>query len=436
MTAPNFIELTVTGTAYGGKGIARQSGKVFFVEGAVEGDVVLAEITSNSERFSNAATVKYISKSPFRGLSNCPYSSECGGCQWQDISYDKQLEWKREFLSSSLRRIGKMSHPEINFIPSPKINSYRNRVMLKGRISTTGTVTLGDFKNSSRDFIKISRCEIAGDAINGVIEKISSLVLPTAPEEIPFKLELQEIPVAENLQSRVLATLHESKTSQKMLNRLEEMIRAIPEISWTGSRSSLKNDHFSPFDAQFNMVFHTAPTLFQQVNIELNHKLRSLVKSKVALLEPRNVLDLYCGSGNLSLALASSSCHVTGVEFSKMAIDCAKFNVSFNTLKNIEYFAEDTEKFLKKSVKGSVRYDLLIADPPREGMLNALALILKLRPRHIIYVSCDPTTLARDLERLCADVYELEELTAFDFFPNTYHFESMALLTRKKDVDL
>ena len=171
------------------------------------------------------------------------------------------------------------------------------------------------------------------------------------------------------------------------------------------------------FDEQENLKYFSKPGIFQQINTESNHQLRLLLKEKIKERKVKKVIDLYCGSGNLSLELSKSVEQILGVEGSKEAIAVAQKNIEKNQISNAQYIAEDASKFLKNKVDELKKYDALILDPPRRGAKEDLASILKISPKYIFYISCNPTTAARDYS-LLKEKYRLEEIFAFNFFPS------------------
>jgi 23S rRNA (uracil1939-C5)-methyltransferase len=414
--------LKIENIAYGGKGVARLDGKVYFVTSAVTGDEVEVEITKNNKNFAEAKITKFIVKSPLRGTSNCEYSDECGGCQWLEIDYAQQIEWKQSFIEDALTRIGKFAEaPSIEFKKSPQQYNYRNRILLRVHTSPNTQPRIGFFKTASRDLIPIELCQIARPLLNEFIKKFSELRLDVEPQK--FRIEIQELPN----QKQILATFFPADPKAK---GLEKFVRETEEFSithWAGKVFDLKNAPFADFDTQNGISFLTQAGQFQQVNFDHNQNMRTVIKEQVDHLNPERILDLFCGSGNLSLPLADGERKIEGVEFNKKAIEVAKENVKNNSLKNISYFAADAEKYLAKS-KGI--FDLLIVDPPRQGMAKTLPHIGKLNANNIIYVSCDPTTLARDLRNLADFGYSIDRLFAFDFFPNTFHIETIAVLSK------
>ncbi len=439
-TSTDLIELHIESTAFGGKGVARSEGKVYFVEGAIEGDVALVEVLSTSERYNEGKVAKLIKPSPHRGPSPCPVSDVCGGCQWQGVPYERQLEWKKRFITNSLSRIGKIADDvHVDILPSPKQNAYRNRILLRARLTPSGQLYVGYFKRASRDFVSVNNCAIAVDRINRFIGELCTRSFqPEAmslniQQELKFRFEVQDIPTQVDQAPHLLVTVYDSDDPNITMEPLISSIGKMASVSWCGRSKDIHKAPVVIFDNQLHQTFHTSAGIFQQINIDHNHTARTMVSDVVETYRPQRILDLFCGSGNLSLALANDERVIDGIEFSKRAIEVAKHNVEMARLKNINYYSGDTEKFLWRAAKQGVRYDMVIADPPREGMFKSLIPLQKLKPKHIVYISCDPATLSRDLNALCKSSYRIKRFVALDFFPNTFHIESFVVLERRND---
>jgi len=436
-TTEPLVEIRVESMAFGGKGVGRQDGKVYFIEDGIEGDLAEVSVTEANPRYNECRITKLIEPSPHRGKSMCPVSHVCGGCQWQGVPYLKQIEWKKNFVVNALRRIGKVGEAiEVELQPSPRDNSYRNRIFVRARISTTGELRIGYFKRGSRDFIPISSCVIAVTRINNFIEQLKMVSFreecsrQNILKEIKFRFEIQDIPAKINSEGHILLTVYETDDQSFPAKLIVDQFSKISSVFWCGTSEQLNEAPPVTFETHAGILFHTSAGIFQQINIDHNHTARSMVTETVQKLSPTTILDIYCGSGNLSLQLADGSRRIEGIEFSKRSIEIANYNVEINNLTNIKYYAGDTEKFLWGAAKQGLQYDLIIADPPREGMYKALIPLMKLKAKHILYISCDPTTLSRDLSSLCKSDYRVTRFVSLDFFPNTYHIESFVVLER------
>jgi 23S rRNA (uracil1939-C5)-methyltransferase len=431
------VELTIDSMAFGGKGVGRRDGKVYFVEDAVEGDTAMVSVSTETDRYNEARVTRLVKPSALRGPSPCAVSDVCGGCQWQGIPYKQQMEWKKQFIVNSLRRIGKLGETiQVETMPSPQTNGYRNRILVRARIYPDGRLAVGYFRRGSRDFVPITRCEIAVDRINRFIERLRDIdfkdhmTLRGMTEEVRFRFEIQDLPTRTDQEAHLLISVYDPDDTKFPTTAIVDQFTALGEVFWAGSIRDISAAPITAFETDLDVTFHTAAGLFQQVNVPHNHRVRRLVKETVDAINPTRILDIFCGSGNLSLSLADGKRHIDGVEFSKRAIETAEHNLKLGRISGAHYYAADTEKFLWRAAKNGVMYDMIIADPPREGMYKCLIPIMKLKPKHLLYISCDPTTLSRDLNALCNQGFVVQRFVALDFFPNTYHIESFVVLGR------
>lgn len=417
-------QLEITDVAYGGKGIAKHDGKVFFVEGGIPGDIVRVDVTKSKKSFAEAKISDLIQPSPLRGESKCPVSHVCGGCQWQGIPYDQQLTWKSQFIASSMERIGKIPMPSVDVTPSPLVHNYRSRVLLRCHIDRDGKVKLGFFKTGTRELVAISTCAIADENINTIIEEVGGWQLVKLAGK-KFRLELQSLPGS---QGQCFATLFPAdRKDDDVLRELAEQIGNLIGVAWAGVVFDQVKSPSLVFDENQGIKFLTTAGQFQQVNNPANRIVQAWVKEQVATWKPATLLDVFCGSGNLSLPVAEGiSCF--GVEANPRSIACAKGNADANNLPETYFTAQKAHQYLKYLLREKQSIDCVIADPPREGLGESLEPLIALKPKYLIYVSCDPSTLARDLSRLVAEGYTLASLRGIDFFPNTYHIESVAVL--------
>ncbi len=425
------VEVEISAVAYGGAGIARYEGKVYFVADAVPGDRVEIEVLRDHERYAEARIQRMIAPSHLRGPSPCAFSEACGGCQWLQIAYPQQLEWKAQFVASALQRIGGLGDwSELQVHPSPGYLNYRNRIHIKGRITDSGSLVVGYFARGSRDFVPVNVCQIADTAINRCLLEVVGKVYPGIPAQ-PFKMEVQVLRRDMTDPGKLLLTIfpefpHRRPELAPLLTGISER----PDVAWCGFVQDAPQSPKFVYDTWGGIDFFTQPGLFQQVNLAHNRHLRELVMQRATEVRPSRILDVYCGSGNLSLPLARLASYVEGIEMSAGAIHCARHAAAANGFKNTTFLIGDAVNHLWKCAKAGETFDLVVVDPPREGLFKGVNPLLVMQPQHVIYVSCDPTTLARDLGRLVRKGYALVDLQGFDFFPNTYHVETVAYLRR------
>ncbi len=413
---------------FGGQGLGRLEDKrVVFVDGALPGDKVLVEITQEKNNFLTGHIISFVEKSALRGPVACRFFDSCGGCQWLGIPYNDQANWKKGFILDSLTRIGKIKNlTSIDMESVPEELHYRNRVLLRGRINAEGHVQVGYFGAKSKNFSPIDTCLVAKDSLNHFIFEISQLKVKEKNKK--FRLHLQEIPFKKGQGEPHLIVLIE--TVEKPDEWAKDFIKHLGTFShvfWAGLFHDKKS--MIPF-YEDTFQYFTSPGIFQQINLEQNKRVRQLVTSYVTRFTPKKVLDLFCGNGNLSMHLPTPERQVIGIEVSVPAITVAHHSVKHNEIKNASYFAGNVLKFMKRFQEEKITFDFVIADPPRAGMKEIIPFLKFMLPKHILYVSCNPTTLARDIGML-GDTYHVEAVTGFDFFPQTFHVETVVLLTLK-----
>lgn len=422
--------------AFGGAGLGFKEGKAYFVPGTVPGDIVDAELTLEKGNYCEAEVLEFKKKSKLRIPSACEYSGSCGGCPWFESAELDQRFWKRDFVRDNLRKIAGLGSDVPVHFPRGEArgSSYRNRVLLRGTIAKDGSVSVGYFKKASRVQYPVRSCRIAADSIDELIREISDLKIDSSKElGLKFRLEVQQTPLYENqgIPSHVL-TLHPADKGV-VFEQLSTKLLALDQVLWLGLGSEVSKAPIFAMEQWRGLTFFTSPGQFYQVNLAMNRQMRALVYQAIApyCQKGDEIWDLYCGNGNLSLPLHNTkAAKISGVEANPIAIRNAKHAVAFHELSKFSYVSKKSDIFLKEKIKKGETCDFLIADPPRAGMKECIPYILKLLPRKIVYVSCDPSTLARDLKDL-KEKYQVEAVHTFDFFPQTYHIESVAVLRSK-----
>lgn len=409
------LHVKIMNQAYGGFGVARHEGRVLFVPDCIQGDEVLVKITEEKKNFAFAAVESFVQRSALRIASDCVYESSCGGCQWLTIPQERQLDFKKSFLIDALKRMGGITLLDEIHVHSSDSRYYRNRVLLRGQIHEDGHVHVGFMERASHNQVAIQHCLNVDPLINAFISFLSELKTENKAQK--FRVEVQVLPASQKL-VLVLHSLH----GMDSLNVFKKELSAhslVLSVSLAQEKAPL-----FLFERDLERDFYTSPGAFQQVNLPLNHSVRKLIKSFAEFYSIDSVLDLFCGSGNLSLALADNGRRILGLEQSDQAIRIAQKNVHENKLRNAEYVCAASHKYLRDCKE---TFDLVIADPPRKGMKECLNSLKKLNAKYMIYMSCDPVTLARDLKEL-KEVYEIGDVHLFDFFPNTYHLETVVFL--------
>jgi len=363
-----------------GRGIAKINNKTVFVNNALKGEIVDIEIIKDKKNYSEAIVKNIINKSNNRNNPACKYYKVCGGCDIMHLNYEEQLRFKQEKIKNIITKYLNKTIQINTIIPSDKQYNYRNKITLQVKNNKIGL-----FKQKTNDLIEIKNCLLVDDEINNI--------LPTLKANNNTKQII--IRKGKNIALSKINNVNEFDTNENVSITLD------------------------------NITFLVKNNSFFQIN---NYVTTKLFRHILEICQPiynKKILDLYCGSGTISLFLAKHCKHITGIEINKEAIICANENKKTNKIDNATFFCQDTSKYPIKEY-----FDIIIVDPPRSGLNNQIIeQIIKIKPETIIYVSCDPLTLIRDL-KILNQHYNIKHITPFDMFPNTHHIETVTLLEK------
>lgn len=410
-----MYEVKVEKLDHQGRGISHIEDKIVFIENALPGEIVKIKITKQNKKIIEASVIDYIVKSDYRVDSKCPYYNECGGCDLLHLSYEQQTQYKEYKIKEIMNRYAGIDNEKIKqIVPCDHQFNYRNKVTLK--VNTK----IGYYKKKSYDIVDINNCLIANNKINNAILEIKKYHVPECINELVIR-SVNEDDIS------LTIYLQKEDNINIFISKLEYLFNSIKVIV---KDKVIKQAGESNIIGRLgNFSYQMSQTAFFQVNtaqtIKLYDKVREYVKKNVS----PTVLDLYCGTGTIGIYISNYAKKVTGIEINPEAIVDAKVNAEKNEVKNIDFFAGDTKELLNH---GDYKANVIIVDPPRSGLdEEVIKDIIKINPKEIIYVSCDPITLARDL-KMFSDKYKVTEITPFDMFPNTYHVECVVLLRHKK----
>ncbi|MDN5332525.1 MAG: rRNA (uracil1939-C5)-methyltransferase [Tepidanaerobacteraceae bacterium] len=445
------VEIGITGMAHEGQGVGRVDGFAVFVEGALNGEKVLARIEKVSKNYAIARVENIIVPSPERVEPPCPYAEKCGGCSLQHLSYKGQIEFKTQKVKDNLERIGHIRTTVLETIGMDSPFKYRNKAQYPvGK--KEGRAVLGFYKKRSHELVPIRSCLIQHDLSWQVAELVAEWV---KKYQIPIYDEINHEGLLRHVVTRVGAKTGEAMLvlviNGRKIPHLKELIGAL-KTKVQGLKSVYLNINMKktnvimgeenilvygkPYIIDFieEIKFTLSPNSFFQVNPVQVEVLYNKALEYAALTGEETVIDAYCGIGTITLFLARKAKRVYGIELVPDAVKDARKNARLNGIENVEFIEGAAEEIMPRLLKQGVRADVIVVDPPRrgceEGLLEAA---VKMNPSRMVYVSCNPATLARDLRFLEDRDYETELVQPVDMFPFTHHVECVALI-RKKQV--
>lgn len=427
-----------------GAGIGRIDGFAIFIKGAVPGDTILAKVVHLNKSYGFAEIVKILSPSDSRREPPCDHFKDCGGCQLMCLDYQAQCEYKRGLIKDALKRIGGIEC-EPNFCPAPQPLRYRNKMVFP--FSPKGE--WGFYKSGSHEVVPLNDCQL-GDSLN--IDILNCVQTFFRLENIPFYDEKTHTGVLRRVFTRASGSTGEIMVvisiNADTIPHRERLVYNLRQISprigcimlninkkrtnlVLGENNILLYGSGRLTDTLTGLSYDISAHSFFQINHEQTERLYKTVLDYAALDNTQTVLDLYCGIGTISLAAAQLAKHVIGVEIVPAAIEDANKNAERNNIKNAEFYCAAAEDIVPKLIECETHPDVVILDPPRKGSdEKTLKAILSAQPQRIVYVSCNPATLARDVKYLCSDEYSLKRITGYDLFPQTVHVECVVLMSR------
>ena len=424
-------EVRVEKLVYGGEGLGRlASGQAVFVSGVLPGELVRAGIVRKRKGIFHAVAEEIIEPSPDRVAPPCGGEKQCTGATWPFIAYPAQLRLKQEILLDTLQRTGGMKPKRpLPIIPSPRTEHYRLRTQFNVR-TDKGAQRIGFFRQGSYSLVEVEDAFLIHPLINRTLAAVRNLVALLPP--------LMEIHINASPAGEVHLLLFGAEETHKPLDVFfAKLQKAVPEvIGMTGFALKKKVCSLGRNTLALEvegLALHATEGNFFQVNWEQNRNMVRTVRDFAGLKGGETVLDLYCGIGNFSLPLAGKAGMVIGIESGYAAIEDARKNAHLNGITNVEFIADDLQKGLKPLLEKKLKAEVILLDPPRAGAtLKTLERILAFVPRKIVYVSCNPSTLARDLKFFHLFGFRLDRLQPVDMFPWTYHIECVAEMVREE----
>lgn len=445
------VVVTIEDIGADGEGIGRHEGYTLFIKDTVVGDKVLVKVMKTGKTYGYARLMELLEPSGSRVSPRCPIADKCGGCQLMHLDYGKQLEYKENKVRNCLTRIGGFT--DIPMEPICGMDEpyyYRNKSQFPVGRNKDGKLTIGFYAGRTHSIIDTEHCYI-GAEVNTEILKYLRDFLETYGIE-PYEEEnhkglLRHILTRVGFQTgEIMVCLVINGKDFPHKEELVEGLRKIPGMKSiclninTSKTNVILGEKVIPVWGEPNITdsigpirYRISPLSFYQVNPEQTKKLYDITLEYAGLNGTEVVWDLYCGIGTISLFLAQRAKQVYGVEIIPQAIEDAKKNAELNGITNAEFYVGAAEEVLPLKYKEEkLKADIIVVDPPRKGCDQSLLdTILAMAPKKVVYVSCDPSTLARDLKYLCGKDYELVKVRPVDQFGHSVHVETVVLLSRK-----
>jgi 23S rRNA (uracil1939-C5)-methyltransferase len=444
------LELEITDLSGSGDGVGRWDNRVVFVPDTVPGDRIQARLVFTKPSFGRGKLLEVLTPGGDRVRPACIVADKCGGCQWQPVAYAAQLAAKERQITDALQRIGGFTAiPMDAILAAESPLGYRNKVTYPLGLSAEGQVKAGYYRKGTHQIINLNQCPVQDEHFNPLLAEVK--------QDIQTQGWSIYDETTHNGQMRHLVFRIGRRTGELLLTLVSNTwdLPGIEDLAaqWKERYPELVGVCVNRNQAQGNTIFgpetryvvgqpylterfaglefHIYPTTFFQVYTEQAERLLRCVLDHLNLQGKETVVDAYCGVGTLTLPLARRAGYCLGLEVQAEAVDVARENAQLNAIENIRFQVGTVATLLPTvtEVLGGDRPDIVVLDPPRKGCEGGvLDALLTLKPPHIVYMSCNPATLARDLKQLCAGGYRLERLQPADFFPQTSHVECVAFL--------
>jgi len=443
------LELHVDSLAFGGNGVARLNGFVVFVRRGLPGDTVRARVTKVKRSHAEALAVEVIEPGPQRTPAPCAHYPACGGCRFQDLAYEAQIESKEAQVADALRRIGGIGDAPLEpIVPAESIFHYRNKLEYSFTRTPSGAA-LGFHKAGRWDeVLEVERCWLTtelGNAVRTAVRDWAREERLEAYDQTDGSGYLRHLVVREGRNTgQALVQLVTAQGERFETGYLVEVLRRFPEvrsIHWAVNETPAEVTNLptrllwgeEAIEEELSgLRFRVRPNAFLQTNSAMAERLYALAAEYAELSREDTLYDLYCGIGTIGLVLARDALTVWGIDISEESVACALENAELNGITNAAFFAGNVGQVIEELRDRAGGPDVVVVDPPRAGLAGkALRRIGRLAAPRLVYVSCNPTTLASDVKQLVADHgYRLERARPVDMFPHTPHIETVALLRR------
>lgn len=407
--------VTIDAIDHQGRGIVHLNDFVIFVFDALIGEEIEIEITKIKKKIVEAKVTKILKMSSERVESKCPYFKECGGCDLLHMSYSKQLFYKENKVKEIMKKFAHLENVVENIVPNDNVFGYRNKVVFQVKEK------IGFFGKKSNELVEVEKCLLLPDIMNEYLSILKSKMNLSFVNQVMIRYSEYE--------QKLMIVFDVTREFSNSQIPLKELSNVSVLIKRENNYEILLGNNFL-LERVGEYIFKISPDSFFQVNTKQMEKLYQLVLDHSRLMGKEKVLDLYCGTGTIGIFFSKTAKEVLGIEINESAIKDALWNKKENCIHNINFMCGDTGSVLKET---SFHPDLVVVDPPRAGLDTlAISQIKKIQASKVIYVSCDPVTLARDISLLDED-YEVITIIPVDMFSNTYHVECVCVLEKRKE---
>lgn len=441
-----LVELAITDFNHTGEGVGRFDGRVVFVPDTVIGDRVLVRLLHVKPKFAHGQLHQLLAPSPQRIRPRCIVADKCGGCQWQHVDYALQLEAKRNLVIQDLERIGEFCQPPVDpVLPAMDDLNYRNKATFPIKRSPTGQVQIGYYQKGSHHLINLNQCPIQDARLHPLLAEVKQAIQNQGwsiynEQSHQGKLRHLALRIGRRTGEMLLTLVSREKIpqlkqqAQLWLERYPGLVGVLLNLNSDRTNAIFGTETYCMAGQPYlreefaGLQFYIHSTTFFQVYTEQAEALLQVIIAELHLQGNEILVDAYCGIGTLTLPLAKRVKQAIGLEIQLAAVEQALQNASLNEIENVEFHAGEVEQLLPRL---ALSPQIVLLDPPRKGCdATVLETLKQLRPQRIVYVSCNPSTLARDLKLLCGDrTYQLDRVQPADFFPQTAHVECAAFLS-------
>lgn len=417
----------VENLSYSSYGVLKNDGKVIFIPYTVTGDVISYKLLRDKKTFSEGRLIEILNSSPYRRKPLCPYFEKCGGCQWQHVKYDYQLLSKKKITGDLLERIGKINEPPIKEINAGESEwYYRNRVRFQIGVARND-INFGFAVYNSNEVVDIETCYIVKKPIVELIKRIRELKTELSGL---YDFEIYYSEVEDNF---IFYGITRSVTALNNIRRLPELFKGGIFFDKKSRRSvAIKTPSLNYSLKTINSEHNIKVTAggFLQANQFVNTRILNTLIEEFSNCKDKKLLELYAGCGNFTIPLSKLFKHVVTVEGSPISVQAMEENLYKNGIINVVAVKNDVKEEVIKNFHLKKTYDVVFIDPPRIGAKEIVNYLPHLGVSTIAYLSCNPSTLARDLQILINSGFTLEKVIPFDMFPQTFHIETLAILRR------